>query len=122
VVRRAPTELLSDALSVTHRGKFRGSPRFAGCAVKAQTQQSRRRATTSGFAFVPKPCRASSSSNALKMPDAKANSTAFRPRLVEVLKDEQDYDDRPENNHPIGNLNASYRCFPLEPFHCLPPR
>jgi hypothetical protein len=29
VVRRALTELLSDALSVTHRGKFRGSPRFA---------------------------------------------------------------------------------------------
>jgi len=43
------------------------------------------------------------------------------PRLVEVLKDEQDYDDRAENDHPIGNLNTCYRCFLLEPFHCLPP-
>jgi hypothetical protein len=44
-----------------------------------------------------------------------------RPRLVEVLKDEQDYDDRAENDHPIGNLNTCHRCFLLEPFHCLPP-
>ena len=28
---------------------------------------------------------------------------AFRPRLVEILNDEQDYDDGAENNHPIGN-------------------
>ena len=47
---------------------------------------------------------------------------AFRPRLVQILNDEQDYDDRAENDHPIGNLNTCYRCFLLEPFHCLPPR
>jgi hypothetical protein len=40
---------------------------------------------------------------------------------VGILNDEQDYDDRAENDHPIGNLNTCYRRFLLEPFHCLPP-
>ena len=35
---------------------------------------------------------------------------------MEILKNEQDYDDRAENDHPIGNLNTRYRCFLLEPF------
>ena len=42
--------------------------------------------------------------------------------LVGILNDEQDYDDCAENDQPIGNLNTCYRCFPLEPFHYLPPR
>jgi len=45
----------------------------------------------------------------------------FPARLMETLKNEQDYDDRAENDHPIGNLNTRYRCFLLEPFHWLPP-
>jgi len=26
-----------------------------------------------------------------------------------------------QNDHPIGNLNARYRCFPVKPFHDFPP-
>jgi hypothetical protein len=52
----------------------------------------------------------------------RAQHIGLFPRLVEVLKDQQDNDDRAENDHPIGNLNTRYRCFLLEPFHCLPPR
>jgi hypothetical protein len=40
---------------------------------------------------------------------------------VGILNDEQDYDDRAENDHPIGNLNTRYRCFLLEPFHAFLP-
>jgi hypothetical protein len=36
---------------------------------------------------------------------------------VHGVVDEQDYNDGTQNNHPIGNLSASYRCFPLKPFH-----
>jgi hypothetical protein len=45
---------------------------------------------------------------------------ALRP--LQILKDEQDYDDRAQNDYPIGNFISRYRCFPLEPFHCLTPR
>ena len=38
------------------------------------------------------------------------------------VKQEQNYNDGTQNNHPIGNLSATYRCFPLEPFHDLHPR
>src|ERR1700738_3550025 len=27
-----------------------------------------------------------------------------------------------QNDHPIGNLDARYRCLPAKPFHDLPPR
>jgi hypothetical protein len=35
--------------------------------------------------------------------------------------DKQDYNDGAQNDHPIGNLNARYRCFPAKPFHNFPP-
>jgi hypothetical protein len=35
--------------------------------------------------------------------------------------DKLDYNDGAQNDHPIGNLNARYRCFPAEPFHNFPP-
>ena len=34
--------------------------------------------------------------------------------------DEKDYNDGTQNDPPIGNLNARYRCFPAKPFHDLP--
>jgi hypothetical protein len=36
--------------------------------------------------------------------------------------DEPDYNDGDQNEHPVGNLNARYRCCPAKPFHDLPPR
>ena len=41
---------------------------------------------------------------------------------VHGVKQEQNYNDGTQNNHPIGNLSATYRCFPLEPFHDPHPR
>jgi hypothetical protein len=41
---------------------------------------------------------------------------------VHGVVDEQGYNDSTQNNHPIGNLNASYNCFPLKPFHDFHPR
>jgi hypothetical protein len=35
--------------------------------------------------------------------------------------DETDCKDGAQNDHPIGNLNARYRCFPARPFHDFPP-
>src|SRR5271169_4653067 len=35
--------------------------------------------------------------------------------------DDQDYNNGTENDHPIGNLNARYRCFFVKPFHDLSP-
>jgi hypothetical protein len=43
------------------------------------------------------------------------------PGSVQVLVDEQDYDDRAQNDYPIRKFISRYRCFLLEPFHCLPP-
>ncbi len=36
--------------------------------------------------------------------------------------DEQDYNDGSQNDPPIGNLSARYRCFAFKPFHDFPPR
>jgi hypothetical protein len=36
--------------------------------------------------------------------------------------DEPDCNDGAQNDHPIRNLNARYRCFPAKPFHDFPPR
>ena len=36
------------------------------------------------------------------------------------LVNEQDYDDRAQNQAPIGNLKARYRCISTEPFHGFP--
>ena len=36
---------------------------------------------------------------------------------VHGVVDERDYNDGTQNNHPIGNLSADYRCFSLKPFH-----
>ena len=49
-------------------------------------------------------------------------STGQVLRPLQILKDEQDYDDRAQNDYPIGNLISRYRRFLLEPFHYLPPR
>jgi hypothetical protein len=35
--------------------------------------------------------------------------------------DEQHYDNGAQNDHPILNLNARYRCCPAKPFHNFPP-
>ena len=34
---------------------------------------------------------------------------------------EQDYNDSAQNDHPIGKLNASYRCLFAKPVHDYPP-
>src|SRR5271170_4653693 len=34
-----------------------------------------------------------------------------------MSKDEQEYDDGGQNDRPIGNWIARYRCFSFEPFH-----
>jgi hypothetical protein len=34
--------------------------------------------------------------------------------------DNPDYDDSRDNEYPIGNLNARYRCFSTKPFHGFP--
>jgi hypothetical protein len=44
------------------------------------------------------------------------------PGSVHGVVDEEDYNDGTQNNHPIGNLSASYGCFSLKPFHDLHPR
>jgi hypothetical protein len=36
--------------------------------------------------------------------------------------DEQDYNDGTQNDPPIGNLNARYRCFLAKPFHDVSPQ
>ena len=38
-----------------------------------------------------------------------------------MSQDEEDYNDGTQNDRPIGNLNARYRCFPGKPFHDVPP-
>ena len=43
------------------------------------------------------------------------------PGSVHRVIDEQGYNDGTQNNHPIGNLSASYRCFPPKPFHDFHP-
>jgi hypothetical protein len=35
--------------------------------------------------------------------------------------DDQDYNDGAHNDHPIGKLNARYRCPFAKPFHDYPP-
>jgi hypothetical protein len=35
--------------------------------------------------------------------------------------DNQDHNNGTQNDHPIGNLNACYRCLFVKPFHELPP-
>jgi hypothetical protein len=45
-----------------------------------------------------------------------------RRRPLHESVDEPDYNDGAQNDHPIGNLNARYRCCPAKPFHDFPPR
>jgi hypothetical protein len=40
---------------------------------------------------------------------------------VHGVVDEQDYNSGTQNDQPICNLNASYRCFAAKPFHGFPP-
>ena len=40
--------------------------------------------------------------------------------LLYEVANEQDYNDGTQNEHPIGNLSARYRCFPAKPFHDFP--
>ena len=35
--------------------------------------------------------------------------------------DDQDYNNSAQNDHPIGDLNARYRCLLRKPFHDFPP-
>ena len=42
--------------------------------------------------------------------------------MCDEFVDDPDYDDSRYNEHPIGNLNASYRCLPAKPVHGFPPR
>jgi hypothetical protein len=42
-------------------------------------------------------------------------------RSMHGVVDKQDYNDGTQNDPPIRNLNASYRCFPAKPFHRFPP-
>ena len=41
--------------------------------------------------------------------------------LLHEFVDEQDYNDSAQNDHPIGKLNASYRCLFAKPVHDYPP-
>jgi hypothetical protein len=41
--------------------------------------------------------------------------------LLHEFVDEQDYNDSAQNDHPIGKLNASYRCLFAKPVHNYPP-
>jgi hypothetical protein len=40
---------------------------------------------------------------------------------VHEIVDEQDYNGSTQNDPPIGNLHARYRCFLVKPFHEFPP-
>src|ERR1700745_1267474 len=51
---------------------------------------------------------------------ALARGSAYLVRDKRV--DNPDYNNGHQNEYPIGNLNARYRCFLAEPFHGLPPR
>jgi hypothetical protein len=41
--------------------------------------------------------------------------------LLHGSVDEQHYDNGAQNDHPIRDLNARYRCCPAKPFHDFPP-
>jgi len=41
--------------------------------------------------------------------------------LLHEFVDEQHYNDSAQNDHPIGKLNASYRCLFAKPVHDYPP-
>lgn len=42
-------------------------------------------------------------------------------QILHLSVDEQEDDDSAQNERPIGNWNARYRCFLAEPFHDFPP-
>jgi hypothetical protein len=42
-------------------------------------------------------------------------------QVLHLSVDDQDYDDSAQNECPIGNWNARYRCLLAEPFHDFPP-
>ena len=48
------------------------------------------------------------------------NHRNWRPSLVDGCVDDQDYNDGAQNDHPIGKLNARYRCLFAKPFHDYP--
>jgi hypothetical protein len=74
-----------------------------------------RRCTLTGFE-VPVRLYEISGINARRRP-LKAELFNAVAGSVHGVVDEQDYNDGTQNNQPIGNLSASYRCFPLKPFH-----
>jgi hypothetical protein len=43
-------------------------------------------------------------------------------RVLDKRVDNPDYENSRQNEYPIGNLNARYRCFLAEPFHGFSPR
>ena len=40
---------------------------------------------------------------------------------VDGRVNDQDHNNGTQNDHPIGNLNACYRCLLIKPFHDFPP-
>jgi hypothetical protein len=60
------------------------------------------------------------------LPDTKCSEVLVVATLGPISShecvDDQDYNDGAKNEHPIGNLNARYSCFPAKPFHDFPPR
>jgi hypothetical protein len=47
----------------------------------------------------------------------------YPPHSVrDAFVDNKDYDENHQNEYPIGNFTARYRCFSAEPFHGIPPQ
>ena len=65
--------------------------------------------------------------NIAKLPDllGKPQPPPELPQLtassMDGCVDDQDYNNGAQYDHPIGNLNASYRCLLVKPFHDFPP-
>ena len=57
------------------------------------------------------------------MPTKKVRDVVFQAFAYSAREcvDNPDYDDSRDNEYPIGNLNARYRCFSTKPFHGFSP-
>ena len=49
-------------------------------------------------------------------------SSAYGLSILHECVDEQRHDRGKQDDHPIRNLEARYRCFLAKPFHDFPPR
>ena len=52
---------------------------------------------------------------------ARSTATSVAASSMDGCVDDQDYNDGAQNDHPIGKLNARYRCPFTKPFHGYPP-